>query len=296
MEEIILHTNDNYPLCLHIFNIDNPKAVVQVIHGMEEYQDRYLPLVQKLNDAGYSVVTTNMRGHGKTAQQLGYFADRCGDKLLLQDQLFIKNWIDKQYPNLPKYLFAHSMGTIIARIYLQTYSTHYQKVILSGYPHYTSLVHFAKILAKSIRLFRGPKYYSKFLERNTLGVYNKKIKNPQSPIDWLSRNTKSIQTYFQDKYCGHGFTVSAFIDLYNLLITMQNAKYTNINKDIKILLLAGKDDPCVGYDKGRKSSLKTLKKAFDHIEMIDYPDMRHELLNELDNKKVFDDILFFYNN
>lgn len=44
MKKEFLKANDNYELELHIFEVKNPKAIIQLIHGMEEHQSRYEPL------------------------------------------------------------------------------------------------------------------------------------------------------------------------------------------------------------------------------------------------------------
>ena len=73
--------------------------------------------------------------------------------------------------------------------------------------------------------------------------------------------------------------------------------YNNVNKNLEILLLRGLDDPCVGGDKGANDSYQILKKAgFSKIETIDYPNMRHEILAEKDNKTVYNDSINFLQN
>ena len=76
MKKMTLKALDGYPLSVHIFHIENPKAIVQIIHGMEEHQERYEPFVKFLNTQGYSVVTSDMRGHGSTAEDLGFFKEK----------------------------------------------------------------------------------------------------------------------------------------------------------------------------------------------------------------------------
>ena len=62
--EKTIASKDGYPLALRIYEADTPKAVVKCIHGMEEYQDRYMSFAEYLQEAGYTVVTANLRGHG----------------------------------------------------------------------------------------------------------------------------------------------------------------------------------------------------------------------------------------
>ena len=95
--------------------------------------------------------------------------------------------------------------------------------------------------------------------------------------------------------CAYSFFASAYNDLFHLMDQMpKSSAYKNINKDLKILFISGKDDPCTGGEKGLLSSIRTLKKAgFNNIEKIDYDNMRHEILNESNNTKVIEDIINF---
>lgn len=296
MEALFLPAADGYKLDVHIFAVDQAKAVVQLVHGMEEHQERYEPVVEFLNQHGYSVVTADLRGHGHHATDLGYFAERDGYRLLIADQQQITNFISERFKNLPIYLLAHSMGTIITRVLLQTDSQKYQKVVLSGYPNYQSGAKFGIMVANLTKALHGAKYKSKFIQNLSVGAFNKKIKNPQTDCDWVCANPTALQAYRNDPLCGFGFTCSAFGDLFHLVTLMHQPKrYVNVNTALPFLMLRGADDPCTGSDKGAADSQKTLRRAgFANLTIIDYPAMRHEILNEVNRQKVYDDILAFY--
>lgn len=298
MKAYRLTARDGYPLSVHTFDIENPKAVIQIIHGMEEHQERYEPFIRFLNQNGYSVVSSDMRGHGSGALDLGYFKEKNGYVELIADQVKIRKLIAGKYPAVPVFLFAHSMGTVIARVLLQTQSGKYDKVVLSGYPNYRWQVCFGLFLSSVIMAVKGPKYKSGFLQYNSIGVFNKSIRHATSDIDWISSNPETIKAYKEDSLCGIGFTCSAFHDLYHLLFLMhKTCNYRYPNKALPILMLRGLDDPCTGGDKGAGNSFAVLSHAgFSNIKRIDYPDMRHELLNEIDHQQVYTDILNFYNN
>lgn len=298
MEKVFLKTKDNYELELHVFEVNQSNAVIQLIHGMEEHQERYESFIKFLTKNGFSVVSSNMRGHGNNAQILGHFKDNNGYLAIIEDQKSITTYIENRFSNQSIYIFAHSMGTIIARVMLQDYSNHYDKVVLSGYPRYQRASYIGILVSNIIKFIHGPKYKSKFLSYLSIGQFNKKIPNPKTDYDWVCKNEKVIEEYIKDPYCGIGFTCSAYNDLYHLVIKMHNYKiYQNININLKLLMLRGLEDPCVGEDKGATDSQKNLKKAgFNYIKSIDYPKMRHEILGEKDNKKVYKDILDFYLN
>ena len=296
MEKVFLDAKDGYKLDVHIFEVKDAKAVVQIAHGMEEHQERYENFVKFLNTNGFSVVTADMRGHGKNAEMLGYFADKDGDKLLISDQKQICDFVKKRFAGLPVFLFAHSMGTIISRVVLQTFSKEYDKVVLSGYPAYQSGAGFGIFLTNVIKTFRGAKYKSKLIEKLGVGAFNNDIKNPRTEVDWVCANEDSVDKYIEDPLCGVGFTVSAFNALFTLVEKMNKAKeYVDVNADMPILLLAGEDDPCTKGAKGRESSRRRLEKAgFKNIKQTTYAGMRHEILNEKEKQKVYDDIVAFY--
>ncbi len=297
MKLVNLKAEDNYLLGLHIFEVENAKAIIQIVHGMEEHQERYEELINFLNKNKYTVVSSNLRGHGKNAPILGHFKDRKGYLELINDQKIITNYIEETYKNKPIYILAHSMGTIITRVLLRDYSKHYTKVILSGYPNFQLGAYMGIVVSNIIKFFKGAKYKSKFLSNLSIGQFNKVIKNTKTQVDWLSYNEENVVEYINDPYCGIGFTCSAFNDLYHLVIKMNNVKkYHDINKNLEFLFLRGEDDPCTGETKGAEKSREVLKKAgFSKIAYIDYPKMRHEILAEKKKDEVYKDVLNFFN-
>lgn len=296
MKKYKLTADDKYSLSVHTFDVENPKAVVQIIHGMEEHQKRYEKFAGFLNQQGFSVVTSDLRGHGPSAPSLGFFKEKEGYKALISDQIKIRKFIARTYPDTPVYLFAHSMGTIISRVLLQTHSQYFEKVVLSGYPNFQAGAYFGLVCSIMIKALKGATYKSKFLQNLTVGVFNRTIPQPKTDVDWICYNEDNVKTYMEDPFCGIGFTCSAFEDLYHLVIKMHHSKnYRQVNQNMPILLLCGKDDPCVGKDRGTNDSYQVLSNAgFTKISKITYNHMRHEILNETDNQKVLLDIAEFY--
>lgn len=72
MEQKTLRAEDGYKLDLHIFETENARGCVQIIHGMEEHKERYDAFAQELQKAGFTVVSSDMRGHGVGAPELGF--------------------------------------------------------------------------------------------------------------------------------------------------------------------------------------------------------------------------------
>ena len=88
---------DNLVLKGYLFDdVAKPKGVIQIIHGMQEYSDRYFDIIPKFNKDGYIVFISDLRGHGKTAkniESLGIDEDLFANAV--QDQLIISQTLKK---------------------------------------------------------------------------------------------------------------------------------------------------------------------------------------------------------
>ncbi len=294
-EEIKLAAKDGYELALRIYEADEPKAVVKFIHGMEEYQERYRPFAEYLQAAGYTVVTADLRGHGKTAPMLSHIADRDGHLKLLEDEETILEMIHERWAGVPVILFAHSMGTIIARVLLQKLSRESHKAVLSGYPNPNPAAGAGLALTGLLSSFKGAKGYSRMVDGMVLGPFSKAVPDAKTPQDWLSVNPENVEKYREDPLCGARFTLGSYAALFSLIKLMGAAgKYEEVWKELPILMISGKDDPCTGGEKGRADSEAVLRKAgFRELEIVTLDGMRHEILNETGKEDVYRRILEF---
>ena len=295
MENLFIEGAQGYKLSLALFPVEKPKAVLQIVHGMQEHKERYYAFGEFLASHGYAVVVSDMRGHGVDAPELGHIADKGGENILLEDQRTIYECIKEKFGDAPVYLFGHSMGSIIARVLMQSDSKKYVKAILSGYVSPNPASPVAVFLGNIVRGCSGPKKSSKMLASLALGPYTKAVKERKTDLDWLSYNEENVAKYIEDPYCGITFSNGSFSALFHLLNWMGKAKrYQDVHADMPILLAGGEEDPCTGGEKGRANSKKVLEKAgFTDISVITYPKMRHEILNEKECAKVYQDILDF---
>ena len=295
MEKVTLLAAENYALSLAVFEAKKAKAVLQIVHGMEEHKERYYSFAEYLSENGITVVVSDLRGHGEDAPLLSHIADKNGVELLLQDQQQITKYIKERFKELPVMLLGHSMGSIITRDLIQSDSKEYQKVILSGYVNPNGASGIAVFLGNVVKLFKGPKGHSKLLTTLAVGQFSKTIENKKTDLDWLSYNEDNVNAYIADPLDGVEFTVGSYNALFRLLNWMGKAKrYKEVNKELPILLAGGVDDPCTGFEKGRAASKKVLEKAgFANISVITYENMRHEILNETEKEKVYKDFLEF---
>ena len=294
-QEQTLKAGDGYQLALRVYEADKPQAVVKCIHGMEEHQDRYRPFAEYLQAAGYTVVTADLRGHGKSAPILSHIADQDGHLRLIEDEETILEMIHERWAGVPVILFAHSMGTIIARVFLQKESREFHKVVLSGYPNPNSAAGAGILLSGLLSSFKGAKGYSKLVDGMVLGPFSKAVPDAKTPVDWLSVNMENVERYREDPLCGARFTLGSYSALFNLIRLMGEAgKYEEVWKELPILMISGREDPCTGGEKGRAYSETVLRKAgFRELEIVTLDGMRHEILNETGKEAVYQKILDF---
>ena len=294
-QEVTIPSKDSYALPLRIYEAKEPKAAVMCIHGMEEYQGRYRDFAEFLQAAGYTVVTADLRGHGEKAPVLSHIADRDGHLRLLEDEEEILKAIRKRMPDLPVILFGHSMGTIIARAFLQKRSKAFRKVVLSGYPNPNGAAGAGVLITGLLSAFKGKTGHSGLVDGMVLGAFSKAVPDAATPQDWLSVNPENVKRYREDPLCGVPFTLGSYDALFRLIKMMDSPnQYTEVKEDLPFLLISGRDDPCTGGEKGRADSEDRLRKAgFREIETVILDGMRHEILNEKEHETVYRRILEF---
>lgn len=272
------------------------KGIVQISHGMAEHKERYYDFMKYLSENGYICVIHDHRGHGasvKDKKDLGYFYSENID-FIVDDLYKITKYIKNKYPNLKVTLFSHSMGTLVARNYLKKYDDEINKIILCGPPTKNSLSTVGIIIAKILNLFYKKNTPNKILNNMTFGNYNKKEKLENG---WISENIENVKNYNEDKLCGYIFTTNGFINLYKLMKKAFDKKDWKLkNKELKLYVIAGENDPVIQNKIKFEKLVKFLKEiGYRNVKAKLYKNMKHEILNEKDNKKVYEDILNFIN-
>lgn len=270
------------------------KGVVQIAHGMAEYSNRYAQFALELCKHGYAVYINDHLGHGQSAESdetLGFFGDNGADSMV-EDMKQLSDIARQEYPNLPFFLFGHSMGSFLARKYSAKYGHMLDGAIYCGTSGANSAVGMGILLADTVIKSEGQMYRSKFLDSVAFGAYNRKTAK-NTPFDWLSRDEKEVEKYVHDKHCGFLFTANGFKTLFSLLKEV-SAKvwYNTVPAELPILLISGEKDPVGEYGKGVTEVYKTLRKTgHTGVMMKLYPEARHELLNELNRREVMEDVI-----
>lgn len=274
-----------------------PVAVLQIIHGMAEHVERYEDFALFLVEKGFVVVANDHLGHGKsmTDGHSGYFCAQDPATVVVKDVHRLKKLTQDKYPKLPYYILGHSMGSFILRNYLFMYGKGIDKAIITGTGMQPKgMVGGLRLMAGLAELF-GSKYKPcKFINDIGFGAYQKKIENPRTEYDWLSKDEATVDKYIADPGCGFIFTPNGFRTLAELIWRLY--KKENLSKmpvTLRVLIASGSDDPVGDYGAGPKKVYDSfIEEGMQHVDFKLYENDRHELLNETDHMTVYED---FYN-
>ena len=275
-----------------------PVAVVQIIHGIAEYVERYDDFARYLNRLGFLVVAEDHMGHGKSINGegiQGYFHG--GWFTAVEDSYQLLQDTRKEFPDLPYVLFGHSMGSFMTRTILEKYpDSGISAAVICGTGWQPKAVLNTGIgVCRMVCKQQGEKKPSKILEKLVFSNYNKKVEHPRTSYDWLTRDSGIVDRYLADPFCGFTPTGGMMRELLTG-IRYEQENLSAMKKDLPVLFIAGGDDPVGNYGKGVLRSAEAFRKA----GMLDvsckiYPLGRHEILNEINWEEVYQDISSWLN-
>lgn len=272
-------------------------GVVLIIHGMAEHALRYENFANYLNECGYIVYALDYRGHGITglnSGELGSLGEK-GWQSVIKDIHKMVDIIKNEFPQLPLYLFGHSMGSLLARTCIIQYGREFKGVILSGTTNGGSpiITKIGLIISKIMVLIEGSKKTSSFMTRLTFGNYNKKFSTDRFGFQWLTRDESIVQKYTEDPLCGFECTWGFYKEMLGGIDFISNPKnISQVPVDLNVLILYGEDDPVGNYGSDVKKVYDIYeKRGMDNIKLKSYPQYRHEILNELNKEVVYEDII-----
>ena len=287
---------DGVQLSTLVIAPESPKAVLQLVHGMAEHKERYIPFMNYLSEKGYACVINDLRGHGAsvaTNEDLGYL-DKGGMKALVDDVHCVTDWAKAQYPGLPFFLFGHSMGSMIVLSYIKSYDREIDGLVVCGSPSRNPAAGLGDFLAGCIGLFKGQRYRSDFLAGLCTGNNDKPFKADGLRNAWLSTNKANVQAYNNDPLCGFTFTVNGYRNgLFRLMKDIYSPQgWTVAHPDLPIHFIAGSDDPCIVSIRKFSEAVSFLRaRGYREVTSKLYPGLRHEILNETGREEVYRDVL-----
>lgn len=275
------------------------KAVFQITHGMIEYIERYEEFAEFLTEHGFVVVGHDHLGHGQsvaTKDDWGFIHEKSGSDMMVEDMHTLRRMTQEQYPELPYFMLGHSMGSYLLRKYLTIHGDNLTGALIVGTGTMPDIsMRAGKVLCKFLAMLHGWHYRSKFVQKLSFaGPYQKYNLDGSVPEDsWLTKDVEIVKHYYSEPRCTYMFTINGYYHLMEtVLYDRQPKNVDKIPKDLPLILISGADDPVGNLGTGVKQVHMQLKKAgIQDLTCRLFENDRHEILNETDREKVYDEIL-----
>jgi alpha-beta hydrolase superfamily lysophospholipase len=251
---------------------EQPRAAVQLTHGMGEHARRYDHVAHALNDAGFVVYAQDHRGHGASGSPDAYGDLGPGSWAgLLDDIGLLSAKIRADHADLPLILLGHSMGSFAVQEYLLDHSADVDGVVLTG--------------TAAIDLLEPALDLDQPLD---LAMFNAPFQPARTDYDWLSRDEAIVDAYIADPGCGFGMdTGSAKMMFAGARRLADPAQVAAMRPDLPVYIAVGEADPV----NGGLALLTPLTDRYQAAGLTDmtiriYPGARHEILNETNRAEV----------
>ena len=249
-----------------------PRAVVQLLHGVGEHAGRYARTIEALTGAGFRVYADDHRGHGRTGMRQHGDAARLGrlgvggHRAAVAALRRFTQLIREENPGLPLVLLGHSWGSFLAQILLDDRPEAYDAVVLTG-----SALRWPGSL--STRPLNGP---------------------------WSGPDATGLEWLSTDPAVGTAFAADPLtvdIPLQKLFGTADTLRLIgrprrDLGRDIPMLLMVGRDDTVGGpRSVHRLADAYRRRSGLRDVTTLVYPDARHEIFNEGVQDEVRADLL-----
>ena len=280
---------------------ENPVAIVQIAHGMSEYSARYDEFARFLAHRGFAVVANDHAGHGQSMQgHLGAFAATAGGFdhsvqdlhcLFLIAEEKINGLNTRGTPGasdaLPRFLFGHSMGSIMVALYATRWEG-LSGLVMCATPAAMKFSHLFRFMAGFVAKTRGYLARSPVLERLTGSLANLPLEEAVRRRAWLTRDVEKIREFSINPLCGFDYTAGGYAAILRGYHRINSKNWSRSVPDIPILITAGADDSSSGSGKEpAKYATRLATTGHNHIDIKLFPECRHEIINELNRQEIF---------
>jgi len=256
-----------------VYEAAEPRAVVQLLHGVGEHAGRYGALIEALVDAGYTVYADDHRGHGRTGlrqwsgdrRKLGRLGP--GGLGAARDGVWtLTQRIRAEHPDLPLVLLGHSWGSFLAQMLLDRHPEAFDAVVMTG---------------SALRVPGS-------LNAGDLNAPWKHLRG--SGMQWLSSDEQVGRDFVADP-------LTTSTPLARLFGPLETAKLLGrprrgLERDVPLLLMVGRDDTVGGpRSVHRLADAYTRRSGLTDVTTLVYPGARHEIFAERCQAEVRADLL-----
>ena len=275
MDELTF-TSDADGLVVHGYRwpADDPRATVQIVHGLSEHARRYDRLARALVAAGFEVWAHDHRGHGASVDERTphvSFGEGGWDGLL-SDITRFSALVEAERPDLPHFLIAHSMGSFAVQVVLLDHSARYAGAVLTG--------------STAMDVFAAGMPAPQEGRAGDLSAFNAGFEQ-RTGYEWLSRDEAEVDAYVADPLCGQPSAPEVLPSLFSSTRVADPQQLAAIDPDLAVLVISGGDDPLAGGgDLLHLLGQRYRDAGVRDVEVDVHPGARHEVFNETNREEV----------
>lgn len=278
---------DDKKLHLMIWEPDiKPVAVLQIIHGMTEYIERYKDLAERLTEKGIIVCGFSLRGHGESYNssknpKVASIGEDGWNKSIEDIKLF-SLYMQDRYNNLPYYMMGFSLGSFLLREYLSKYDDNLAGAIIVGTGNQSAnIIKPLRLLVKMDMSHYGVDGHTALVNKLSFETYNNKFKPTLTDFDWLCSDREQLEVYIKDNLCRKQISSGIFYELLGSMIrTSCSDACSSWNKSMPVLVMSGLKDTVGNFGKGVESFINQLVENDINVESHLFDNARHDLFRE----------------
>lgn len=261
-----------------------PKGIVQVIHGFGEHSRRYIHMISAFLDAGYIVAADDHVGHGKTALENDAWGDwgEKGPHTMTEDEHTLKNIACEKYPNLPYFLFGHSMGSFITRDFIAKYGSELAGATICGTASvFRGAKEAGEMLKKIIDGGKGTESDPELLGQ-MLGWMCERCGEIRLGNEWICADPYVQKDHAEDPFDAFTRPTSnrSLYDFVNMMMQIEGTEWAEkVPKELPVYNIAGDLDPVGEYGQGVYEVSNWLAKTGHCVKTKLYSGYRHEIHN-----------------
>ncbi|HET6822528.1 MAG TPA: alpha/beta hydrolase [Anaerolineales bacterium] len=243
----------------------SPRALVVLVHGLGEHTARYAHVGKVLSKSGYALVGFDLRGHGKSGGARGHISSL---DVIMQDIGQFFRLMEDRYPDIPRFLYGHSLGGLLALTYGILHGAHLRGVIATGAGLRSSLQEQkAKVaIARLLGLFLPTMTLPSGLDAAT-----------------ISRDPAIVEAYRKDVLVHDRVSLG----LGNAALSAIDLCFARAREfAVPLLLMHGKEDK-IAYFGGSEDFAELLRAAGRDVTFKLWDGFYHEVHNEPGNEDVF---------
>ena len=263
-------------------NKDSIKGIIQVVHGMTEYIERYTEFAEYFTGKGFVVIGNDIIGHGRNTHKNSKDIHINNWFNAVSDIELVRNIATKKYPNKPIFILGFSLGSFLVRSSNSLSDYAGQILIGTGYQ--------ATSILKVLRLYLRTKYRNKMniksdeIKDLAFSNYNSKFKNKPENY-WLLTDENARKSYENDKLVKRDFTPGFFCEFLTGMI-YTNKKLKKPNNTIPTLFIYGSDDIVAGFGKGITKLYKAYYKNNKNTEIYCVDGKTHDVLHDTNSELI----------